>query len=205
MKEYSGRTLYASTSHHPRSWGSGGGSPLVSRPEGLAGLLERGSWDEYAAGVLRGLGDQAAALLLLDFDRFEAVNDAYGHQAGDMVLEAMAGMLTAEVRAIDLVGRFEGAGGHRFDRFLILLPAAGSQFGLTAAHRIRIRVRETAVGIRSPSGQQVMLTGLTASIGVAVHADAGEDLANLLRQADDALSRAKGEGRDRVALAEAAC
>lgn len=119
--------------------------------------------------------------ILLDIDHFKLVNDECGHLAGDQVLVAIAGLVSDKVRTSDTVGRWGG------EEFLVLCPETGAEDAWIVAERIRRAVEEQPFA----SGRQ------TVSIGVASlrHGDGVDDL---LHRADEALYRAKGEGRNRV-------
>jgi diguanylate cyclase len=161
------------------------------------GLLNPAAWRWRSRQMLERdtRTDRAAAVLILDLDHFKAVNDRYGHLAGDDVLQAVADVLTAEVRDQDLAGRFGGEefvvalGGMRTDD----TPAARAR---EVAERIRRGVRALQVDTATAG----LVTGLSVSVGVATTPDHGTDLDGLLAAADAALYEAKHAGRDRVAV-----
>ena len=114
------------------------------------------------------------AVLLLDIDRFKAINDMLGHPAGDRALRIVAGTIARSIRSHDRAGRIGG------EEFLVLMPETNS---------------ETAVAVgetRHANGDKV-----TASIGVAV-ASISDTIESLLARADHALYQAKRQGRNRV-------
>jgi diguanylate cyclase (GGDEF)-like protein len=121
------------------------------------------------------------AVLVLDLDHFKRVNDTRGHAEGDRVLRQVAALLRKELRGIDLPSRFGG------EEFHLLLPDSGPGEAYRAADRLRERLGAA--------------TEITASVGVAIFPDHGDDLGALLVAADRALYRAKGAGRDRVEMA----
>jgi len=125
------------------------------------------------------------AVLMMDLDFFKHVNDEFGHQAGDQVLAAFATVATHSVRVEDLVGRYGG------EEFCILLPGAALPSALAIAERVR-----SEVAMR-PLGNLPRIT--TVSIGVAV-CSAGDEVSldAAIARADEALYRAKNEGRNRV-------
>jgi len=142
------------------------------------------------------------SLALLDLDRFKEVNDRYGHQTGDRVLEAYARLLEASTRAADVVGRHGG------EEFALLLP----ETDLERARELAGRVLEEArrLTFRSESGAdaegvEAARAGdefvVTCSIGLAQLDPSEEDADELIRRADAALYRAKEAGRDRLATA----
>ncbi|WP_051799504.1 putative bifunctional diguanylate cyclase/phosphodiesterase [Catenuloplanes japonicus] len=129
---------------------------------------------------------RCAAVMLIDLDRFKPINDAYGHDAGDAVLEAVAAALRSVVRGDDNVGRL---GGDEFAVVLRDLP------GPADAARIAQRIAEA---LRTPVVHGDLVLGIEASIGVAVR-DAGNpaDAELLMHQADVAMYAAKRAGRSR--------
>ncbi len=126
-------------------------------------------------------------ILMIDLDRFKTVNDTRGHLVGDAVLRQLGELLRGEVRSVDLVARYGG------EEFVVLLPNTATDGGLSFAERLRIRVE-----------QHDFATGLaplavTVSIGVATYpANPGQTVEELLAAADQALYRAKHEGRNLV-------
>ena len=130
------------------------------------------------------------AVALVDIDHFKAVNDVFGHLAGDDVLARTADSIVGCVRSTDLVGRFGG------DEFCALLFCAGHDDALATAERIRRRIAQ--LSFIDPR------LAISASVGLATApvAEAGVggvlDLAELMAAADRALYRAKHDGRNRV-------
>ena len=129
------------------------------------------------------------AIVLIDLDDFKGVNDRFGHHSGDRVLAAFGSLLQEHVRDVDLAARLGG------EEFALLLPEVEGRDAVLVAERLR----------RSLSGRPIASVegnalSSTASFGVAQYrqGDTGEDL---LRFADDALYRAKGEGKNRVCVA----
>jgi diguanylate cyclase (GGDEF)-like protein len=128
------------------------------------------------------------AVVLFDLDGFKAVNDTWGHGAGDRVLAIVGERARKCVRASDTVGRQGG------DEFLAILPETGLEGALGVAEKLRESLREPyAVG----EGE----ARLSASLGVSLFPDHGGDPEALQRAADAALYRAKREGKDRIAVA----
>jgi diguanylate cyclase (GGDEF)-like protein len=167
------------------------------------GLLDQWGWDERAEEALVKTGNRASALLLLDVDSFTYINDVHGQPAGDAVLQAAASVLRDALRATDVAGRYGGRGG---DEFLVLLPARDRQLGELLARRIRARIRRAIVPTLSAHAEPLVLTGLTASIGIAINDPTTArtmSLGELIRQADAALLAAKNRGGDQVVGARA--
>jgi diguanylate cyclase (GGDEF)-like protein len=129
------------------------------------------------------------ALIFLDLDHFKPINDHHGHGVGDRLLQQVARRLQGAVRASDTVGRIGG------DEFVVLMPELGADdTALGLAEKIRQVVRE------SYNVEGHALT-ISCSLGVAVYPDDGEDEIALTKAADEAMYRAKAEGRDSVATA----
>ena len=132
--------------------------------------------------------DQPLAVMVLDLDRFKLVNDTGGHAIGDELLQRVAERLTNTTREGDTVARMGG------DEFLVLLPeVAGVKGTCEIAERILERFRLPWV----LAGREF---NVTASIGIAMYPQHGEDSETLLRNADTAMYRAKDQGRDNFYL-----
>ncbi len=131
------------------------------------------------------------AVALCDVDRFKAYNDSRGHLAGDDVLRAVGGALKRTCRKGDAVYRYGG------EEMLVVLPGQDRELAAAAAERMRLAVE--SLGIAHPRGDPADV--VTISIGVAVRDSEGRSgFEPLLREADDALYRAKEEGRNRVVV-----
>ncbi len=156
----------------------------------LTGLYNRryllAHLDELIARVSRdGL---EAAVLLFDIDHFKRVNDTYGHAAGDDVLRELAARATNTVRSVDLVARLGG------EEFVVVMPETGPAIAIAVAERLRQAVANEPFAIRASDDR----LPITVSIGVTSAVTAGDDRDRLLTRADDALYRAKADGRNRV-------
>lgn len=128
------------------------------------------------------------ALLMVDADRFKAVNDRWGHAAGDAVLRTLGAVLRDTVRETDLIGRIGG------EEFAVALPQTGPEAALVVASRIRAGVAHSETIVDGT------VLHFTVSVGVGV-VEKSERVADaLLSQADTALYAAKRAGRDRVVL-----
>jgi len=158
----------------------------------LTGLANRALFrDRVEHALARRLSErQLVGLLFLDLDRFKAVNDSFGHTAGDRLLVAIAARLRAAIRPEDTIARFGG------DEFAVLLESASSPHDVLAmAERISaifdlpFRVEERDITVRS-------------SIGVVIAAAGHRTADDLLRDADVAMYRAKVTGRGSYALFE---
>ncbi len=125
------------------------------------------------------------AMLFIDLDRFKQVNDTFGHPAGDALLREIARRLNVEARAEDISGRLSG------DEFALLLPQASAQQAEAAAERLL-----QALGCPFVFGDATL--NPSASIGISLFPDNGNDLDTLLHHADTAMYQAKRNGRGRV-------
>ncbi len=139
--------------------------------------------------------DQALSLIMFDLDFFKQVNDRWGHQAGDLVLQQAAQIIRAQLRGSDSFARYGG------EEFVALLPEASQAAAAEIAQRVRV-----AVGSFAFQTGQVTPVRMTISIGVAQQerggmADVDTRASELLGAADAALYRAKAQGRNRVVLA----
>lgn len=124
---------------------------------------------------------------VMDIDHFKLVNDRYGHAGGDSVLQKVVERSLRALRAYDALGRIGG------EEFLIVMPGVGARDASIVLERIRHSVRQATIELQ---GVEI---SVTVSIGGAVNG--GEAPEELLHLADEALYRAKGEGRDRVVMA----
>jgi diguanylate cyclase (GGDEF)-like protein len=131
------------------------------------------------------------SLLMIDIDFFKKINDSYGHQAGDAVLQIIAHICQKTVRNVDIVGRLGG------EEFAIFLPEAGRAQALDAAERLRLQIAE--IEIEQKSGKAIRVT---VSIGVVAVENTEASLAELLERADQALYAAKSTGRNRVCCSD---
>ncbi len=131
------------------------------------------------------------ALLVVDLDHFKAVNDRFGHAAGDAVLVAAAALLRRHARDVDTVSRMGG------EEFALLLPDTDRDGACRVAERMLAAFRALALEVDG------VVIRVRASIGIAVSTHAGEGDPLLFQQADRALYLAKAGGRDRVVCAGA--
>lgn len=133
--------------------------------------------------------EYSVSLLLIDLDDFKQINDRLGHLAGDRALAVCAATISSTIRREDVLGRFGG------DEFLVLAPYSD----LNSAAMLAERVRGALASADMVAGGQVV--GVRASIGVVSSGGRTSDADHLLRQADQALYRAKQMGGDRTELA----
>ena len=163
--------------------------------DGLTGLHNR----RYMESHLGALVEQAAArgkplsLLVLDIDYFKSINDGFGHDAGDDVLREFATRVRKSIRGIDLACRYGG------EEFVVVMPETDMAVAAVVAERIRRRIAGEPFQIN----QGATSLDVTISIGIAALATADDSAATILKRADQALYRAKRDGRNRV-VADAA-
>ncbi|HEV7323693.1 MAG TPA: PleD family two-component system response regulator [Bosea sp. (in: a-proteobacteria)] len=162
----------------------------------LTGLHNR----RYLDSRLSTLFDESAlrartlSLLVLDVDRFKAVNDSWGHDAGDEVLREFADRVRTCTRGIDLVARMGG------EEIVVVLPDTALDAAHAVAERIRKRVEDDPFQIQR--GQRAI--AVTVSIGVASRRAGDAGPVDMMKRADEAVYRAKAAGRNRVIVASAA-
>ena len=161
----------------------------------LTGIANRRRFDEQLAQAMaRAQAAQATmALAYLDIDRFKAINDSLGHQAGDAVLKEFAQRLLRSVRASDLVARLAG------DEFVIIFE------GVRSAAEMRQIGAKIVAAVRLPFVLAGGPLSVTTSIGIAIHREGELTPEQLLNLADQALYQVKGQGRDGVALMDGDC
>ena len=162
--------------------------------DSLTGLYNRRYLETHFEEVSRDLGGsrKPISVIVIDVDHFKAVNDEYGHAAGDQVLRDLARRVLGGIRGFDTAIRFGG------EEFVVLLPNVDARAAYPAANRIRAMVEEEAFAI-SEEGE---LLPVTISIGVATGIAGEVGLQALLERADQALYAAKNGGRNMVISAD---
>ncbi len=156
-----------------------------AKTDRLTQLPNRAALEE----AIKSWGDDPAALLCVDIDRFKQVNDSHGHAAGDAALKHMARIFREALREDDVAARIGG------EEFAIWLPHTPLEPALDVAERIRRSVESTA--LRWGGGE----LALTCSVGVSAYPQIVGDVKNLIETADSALYQAKQRGRNRVEAA----
>lgn len=153
----------------------------------LTGLPNRAAWNERLEHEIDQLQKKRASLLLgiLDLDHFKRINDGYGHLAGDKVLKIIAGQLKKRLRPSDFIARFGG------EEFVFLLPHTQMEEGLALLEQLRAAIEQCPFHFK---GEPVTIT---VSMGMTTFRP-GERSDVVLKRADQALYRAKDEGRNRI-------
>lgn len=130
---------------------------------------------------------QSTCLIMLDLDHFKSINDAYGHEAGNIVLRYVADLIRKAIRRLDIPCRYGG------EEFTIILPDTNLKQGVRFANRLRLIIKNSPVKIGD------MLLGIEASFGVDVY-NRGDRLSekDFVEKVDALLYQAKQEGRNRV-------
>ncbi|MFY9260949.1 MAG: diguanylate cyclase [Gallionella sp.] len=136
--------------------------------------------------------DRQLSILMIDIDHFKLVNDTYGHKVGDIVLQRFAAVCLATLRTVDIIGRIGG------EEFAVLLPETAREQACDVAERLRAALAATQVKLDSGLPLQ-----FTVSIGIVSLNEKDTNIDILLNQADQALYRAKSEGRNQVCLYQA--
>jgi diguanylate cyclase (GGDEF)-like protein/PAS domain S-box-containing protein len=157
----------------------------------LTGLYNRRYMEEAlerelhrAAREQRGIG-----FIMGDIDHFKDFNDKYGHEAGDLMLKAVASTIRGSIRAEDIACRFGG------EEFLIILPSANLSGTVERAHQIHNEVRKISFDY---GGNHI--SNVSISMGISAFPEHGNSNSALISAADMAMYNAKREGRDRVCL-----
>jgi diguanylate cyclase (GGDEF)-like protein len=162
----------------------------LAKHDSLTGLLNRRAMHlcMHEETIRMNRGHPAFSLIMFDIDFFKTVNDRHGHQAGDLVLQAVADCVRGGLREIDQVARWGG------EEFLVLLPDTGLQGAAVVAEKLRLLV----MGLALPFGGDELRC--TVTLGLAEHGLAGENPEDTVRMADAALYTGKAAGRNRVSL-----
>ena len=156
----------------------------------LTGVANRRGFFERGELLLRRavLDGRTAAVMVFDLDRFKEINDTLGHHAGDRILECFSRVAASVLRANDLIGRIGG------EEFACIVIDSSHGEAMRIAERVRSEFAAAA------AAADPVARDATVSIGVAMSGDGLQDLNALIKAADQALYRAKEQGRNRVEM-----
>lgn len=162
---------------------------LSAELDALTGLYNRRGFFRHAEILQTHARRMHKAVLMLDIDFFKRVNDQYGHQVGDAVLQEVARRARQVLREGDLIARYGG------EEFIVLCLEAEPPIALAVAERMRAAVEASPIAVNADR------IPLTISIGLSCWVDASLSLESQIALADSALYMAKGKGRNQVCLA----
>jgi len=152
--------------------------------DGLSNLLNRRTW--YETSRRKWEGDKGSSFVMLDIDHFKKVNDTYGHECGDVVIQSVSQTLLEQTREYDIIGRLGG------EEFGILLPQTSLSEAEEIAERIRQKVADTIIVY---NGKEIHVT---ISLGLVRNNDTIDNFNALVLLGDKCLYEAKAQGRNRV-------
>lgn len=160
---------------------------IASRVDGLTGLYNRRYWQERFEQTykLAKRQEKSSTAIMLDIDHFKKINDTYGHQAGDKVIQMLAALIKKCIRETDLAGRYGG------EEFALILTDSAAEDALVVAERIRRFAERLTV---EHEGESITFT---VSLGLSQFNNDGISSMAWLEQADQALYKAKETGRNR--------
>jgi two-component system cell cycle response regulator len=164
----------------------------AARTDPLTGLPNRRAIEEWALRQLRGAARHGFSLWVVvgDIDNFKSINDTFGHGAGDIVLQTFAGVLKKNTRASDICGRLGG------DEFLLVITHVGSEGVEMTVNRFREQFAALSFPLQGQSVNVTASFGVAGFIGKEI-----QDIAALVRKADQMLYEAKRAGRNLVHVA----
>jgi diguanylate cyclase (GGDEF)-like protein len=162
----------------------------IADHDSLTGLLDRRRFraelDQYVSFTAR-YGGQGA-VMIIDIDDLKAINDSHGHHAGDILIRRIAGIMRERVRTTDIVARLSG------DEFAVLMPQTDTAGALQLGEDLRAQVAEGSAAVPEADGA-------TISVGITMFGgERGIGAEAVLVAADQAMYRAKEEGRNQIAL-----
>jgi two-component system, cell cycle response regulator len=163
----------------------------LSMTDGLTSLRNRRAFDQYLPTAIEHARryERPLSLAIIDIDRFKAINDTFGHDTGDAILRGVAQILGAGTRQTDYAARIGG------EEFAVLLPETALFDGLQFAEKLRTSVAGTTIRVGGHEHH------VTISVGIAnVPHSIVKNGEELFRAADQALYRAKANGRNRVEM-----
>ncbi|MDD2789739.1 MAG: GGDEF domain-containing protein [Sulfurimonas sp.] len=170
---------------------------IESMTDPLMGISNRRHLDEKLANEFSKATryDLPLSAFMIDIDHFKDVNDTYGHDVGDVVLKNIAALIKQTIRETDFVARYGG------EEIVVLLPLANSQNAMFLAERLRNKIQDFVISVKSVQENSLELS-ITVSIGVATRTVKTTKAEELIKDADEAMYQAKNSGRNRVMLSE---
>jgi len=164
---------------------------MLSEKDELTGVLNMRAFATVAERISRQAAryNHTYTVLMVDSDSLKMVNDKYGHQAGNRLLQMLVQSIQAQLRETDVLARYGG------DEFIVLLPETAAAGAEIVATRIRQRVESTTLSTRERP------IGTTVSMGVASYPEHAADFDSVMERADQALYASKTGGRNRVTVA----
>ena len=156
----------------------------------LTGTYNRRFFDEMIVKhlALAQRHNEPLSILIVDLDHFKKINDTYGHSAGDVILQQTSGIMLSSIRSSDMLARYGG------EEFVIIMPATVTKNALEKAEEIRQQVESEHFNIITKESPPK----ITISIGIASYPEHGTESDILIHAADNALYKAKRNGRNRV-------
>ncbi len=168
-------------------------SMAMAVTDGLTGLHNRRYMESHLGNLVRRAveGGRPVAIVILDIDLFKNVNDTYGHDVGDEVLKQFSVRIQQNVRGIDLAARYGG------EEFIIVMPDTDLAVAQAVAERLRKFIADEPFTVSTDDGQ----LDVTVSLGVTASGP-GDTPESMIKRSDDALYRAKHDGRNRVVVVD---
>lgn len=162
----------------------------MAMTDAVTGLYNRHFLSSHLDNLMSKENDKRkkVSLLMMDLDKFKMVNDTYGHASGDEVLHEFARRISNDIRNIDLAARFGG------EEFVVVMPETNLEYAHFVAERLRRSIADEPFEI---SGSEEPIQ-ITVSIGLAISGETHSSSSRLLVAADQALYRAKENGRNQV-------
>ncbi|MGO1117173.1 PleD family two-component system response regulator [Rhodovibrionaceae bacterium A322] len=169
-------------------------SVSMAYTDALTGAFNRRYLNAHLDRRLMEIADDGkpVSIMMFDIDNFKAVNDTYGHAVGDDVLTGLADRIRENVRPFDLLARYGG------EEFVLIMPGTNSENAFMVADRLREKVCSDPFKV--DSGTRALTVAISA--GVTTTLDPNDSAGSIIQKADEALYKAKREGRNRVIIAE---
>ena len=163
----------------------------LSQMDDLTGIPNRRSYEKHLELEIQAAqrSNLPLSLLVVDIDNFKAINDEYGHDAGDQILrQAAVTMRDSLTRTTDFIARFGG------EEFIVLMPSTDEK----GAYKVAERIRNNIINIPLPEEQTTRLDKITVSIGISTQTGINLDKNQIFKEADTALYEAKNSGKNQT-------